>query len=132
MKKIKLLGISMLTLLIGLFCFVGCAPMEGEYKLSAWKLNVGATETEIKIDETSESYLSVNLEEDGVVTVSGKLVYNGLTVLDITTPQTGTWEKGEERNTVEISVGNVFNVTATMKKNTMTVKLMAGTLILKK
>ena len=106
--------------------------MEGEYKLSAWKLNVGATETEIKIDESSESYLSVNLEEDGVVTVSGKLAYNGLTVLDITTPQTGTWEKGEERNIVEISVGNVFNVTATVKGNTMTVKLMAGTLILKK
>lgn len=132
MKKIKLLVISILTLLIGLFCFAGCAPTEGEYKLSSWKLNVGGIETEIKIDENSESYLTVNLEEDGVVTVSGKLAYNGLTVLDITTPQTGTWEKGEERNIVEISVGNVFNVTATVKKNTMTVKFMAGTLILKK
>ena len=132
MKKIKLLVISILTLLLGLFCFAGCAPVEGEYKLSTWKLNVGATETEIKIDKNSENYLSVNLEEDGVVTVSGKLVYNGLTLLDITTPQTGTWEKGEDRDIVEISVGNVFNVTATVKKNTMTVKLVAGTLVLKK
>ena len=127
----KKLTAWIVTLLACIFCFASCVATEGEYKLSKWTLNVGATELEIDVSST-ESNFSVNLEEDGVVTVSGKLAYQGITYLDITTPQTGTWEKGEERNVIEISVGDVFNVTATVKNNKMTVKLIAGTLILEK
>ena len=130
MKKIKLLMVSLLTVLIGLFCFASCAATEGEYKLSSWKLPLIGTE--IKIDKDSESNLTVNLEEDGVVTVSGKLAYDGTTYLDITTPQTGVWEKGEDKNVIEISVGNIFNVTATVEKGTMTFSGIFGTLTLEK
>ena len=130
MKKIKLWLASLLTVLLCAVCFSGCGAMQGEYKLSSWKLPLIGTE--ITIDKASESYLTVNLEDDGVVTVSGQLAYNGTTYLDITTPQTGTWEKGEEKNVVEISVGNVFNVTATVKGGKMEFNGLFGTLTLKK
>lgn len=114
MKKIKLLTVSLVTVLLCLFCLAGCS-MEGTYKLSKWKLpKIG---TEIVIDKDSESNLSINLEKDGVVTVSGKLVSSGIVLLDMTTPQTGTWEKGDN-GIVKISVG-ILQVEATVKGGEM-------------
>lgn len=129
MKKIKLLIVSLLTVLMSLFCLASCATTEGTYKLSSWKLPVVGTE--IVIDEESESYLSINLEKDGVVTVSGKLVVAGNTILDMTTPATGTWTKGDD-NAVEISAG-ILEVTATVKSGEMVFEsTLLGTLTLKK
>ena len=128
MKKIKLLTVSLLTVLLCMFCLVGCS-VEGQYKLSKWKLPVLGTE--IVIDEEADSSLSINLEKDGVVTVSGKLVVAGSTILDMTTPTTGSWEKNED-GTVKISAG-LLQVNATVKGGEMVFESsLLGTLTLKK
>ena len=116
MSKIKMAIVSMLVVLTALFCLVGCGQT-GKYVATAYKMG-GLT-----LDLTdSTSY--VELKGDDVAVVSIDL---GLGKLD----GTGTWTKGEEKNTVVVTVEGV-EYTATVEDGKMTMEIFGTSLIFTK
>lgn len=117
MKKIKTIVVSMLAALMALFCLVGCASTTGKYVATAYK--AGA----LTLDLTdSTSYVELKSGDEAVVSIDivvGKL------------EGTGTWAKGEEKNTVVITVEGV-EYTATVEDGKMTMSIFGTSLIFTK
>ena len=120
MKKVRVLLVSLLTMLVALFCFVGCGQT-GKYKAVSYKIGNATIEIEAD-DEAAASY--VELKGDDVAVVNIK-------VATLSWEGTGTWEKAEEDKTVKITVGGI-TYTATIEGKQMTLNLIAGSIVLEK
>ncbi len=117
MKKIKVFLVSLLTIVLAMFCLAGCGKT-GKYVATAYK--IGSTTTDLT---DSTSY--VELKGDNVAVVSIDLKITKI-------EGEGTWKEGEEKNTVVITVSNV-PYPVTIDGNTMTLDLgIAGSIILEK
>ena len=116
MRKMKTIVVSMLAALMALFCLVGCGTT-GKYVATAYKAG-NAT-----LDLTnSTSY--VELKSDDVAVVSIDLMLGKL-------EGTGTWTKGEEKNTVVVTVGGIKYI-ATVEGGKMTMEIFGTSLIFTK
>ena len=117
MRKIKTIVVSMLAVLMALFCLVGCGTT-GKYVATAYK--VGSITTTL-----TESTSYVELKGDNVAVVSIDMKLGKI-------EGEGTWAKGEEKNTVVITVSGI-PYTVTIDGNTMTLDMgFAGSIILEK
>ena len=116
MKKFKTAIVSMLVVLAALFCLVGCGTT-GKYVATAYKAGP------VTMDLTnSNSYVELKLDNQAVVSIDfvlGKL--EGV----------GTWAKGEEENTVIITIESV-PYTVTIEGGEMTMDIFGTSLIFKK
>ena len=116
MRKIKMAIVSMLVVLTALFCLVGCGQT-GKYVATAYKAG-GLT-----LDLTdSTSYVELKGDDEAVVSID--LVVGKL-------EGTGTWTKGEEKNTVVVTVEGV-EYTATVEDGKMTMNIFGTSLIFTK
>ena len=119
MKKVKLMFVSLLTVIISLLCLVGCGTA-GKYEAVSYKIGPAS----IAI-ENQENPSFVELKGDNTAVVSIDLA-NGVLELD----GTGTWEEKEDKKIVITIEGVPFN--ATVDGNTLTVQLLAGSVVLEK
>lgn len=119
MKKVKLMFVSLLTVIISLFCLVGCGTA-GKYEAISYK--VGPASIAISNQE-NPSYVELKSDKTAVVSID---LANGLLKVD----GTGTWEEKEDKKIVITIEGVAFN--ATVDGDTLTVQLVAGSVVLQK
>ena len=93
MKKIKILLVSILTLMLSLFCFTGCGE-KGKYEIKEY-VTGSITKT---ADDDNDSF--IELKKDDVAVVSIDLVVFEL-------EGEGTWKKGDEKNEIVLSVSGI-------------------------
>lgn len=97
MRKIKVFVVSVLTVLLAMFCLAGCGET-GKYALTSCKV----ASAEINISE-NDSYVELKSENVAVVSIDlavGKLEGEG------------TWKKGAEKGAVVITLDGVdYNMT---------------------
>ena len=105
MKKVKLYLVSLLTIVMALFCFVGCGPV-GKYTATSYKM--GPVSMEIK---DSNSYIELKLDKSAVIHIE-------VSALNMSIDDSGTWEKGEDKE-VKITTENM-TYTVTVDGNTLT------------
>ena len=130
MKKVKVFLVGILTLVLSLFCLVGCGPA-GTYKFES--LTVGAlgfektyeVGQEYNGEELTKDYFTLELKDDGTAVIGD----DGETF-------NCQWTEGED-GTITFKQNGLTLYTATIDGSTMTVKVgdtsLAGmTLILKK
>ena len=116
MRKMKTAIVSMLAALMALFCLVGCGTT-GKYIATAYKAGP------ITMDLTdSDSYVELKGGDEAVVSID--LVVGKL-------EGTGTWTKGEEKNTVVVTVEGI-EYTATIEDGKMTMNIFGTSLIFTK
>ncbi len=120
MKKVRVLLVSLLTMLVALFCFVGCGQT-GKYKAVSYKIGNATIEIETD-DEAAASYVELKADDVAVVNIK---------VATLSWEGTGTWKKAEEDKTVKITVGGI-TYTATIDGKQMTLNLIAGSIVLEK
>ncbi len=107
MKKTNAILVGILTLILSLFCLVGCGE-NGVYKVSEYKMGA----VSVDVDETkTESYIQLN---------SDKSVKMVLKVASVSLNGEGTWEAAEEKNTYKLSVDNI-DYTVKIEKGEMTI-----------
>ncbi|MBQ8291522.1 MAG: hypothetical protein IJX88_03305 [Clostridia bacterium] len=103
MKKVKSLLVSLLVVIMALFCFAGCGE-KGKYVVTSYKMG-GAS-----LSVTSDSY--IELKDKDVAEVS-------ISIMGIFTLEgTGTWKTGDD-NKVTITLEGV-EYTATVADDVMT------------
>ena len=116
MRKIKMAIVSMLVVFTVLFCLVGCGQT-GKYVATAYKAG------SLTLDLTdSTSYVELKGGDEAVVSID--LVVGKL-------EGTGTWAKGEEKNTVVVTVEGI-EYTATVEDGKMTMNIFGTSLIFTK
>lgn len=98
MKKVKLYLVSLLTIVMALFCFVGCGPI-GKYTATAYKMgsmsidiNNSNSYIELKIDKTAEIHIEIS-------------------ALNMSIDDSGTWEKGDDKEVVIKTENTTYTVT---------------------
>jgi Zn/Cd-binding protein ZinT len=99
MKKFKVFLVSLLTIVMSLFCFASCG-VEGTYKFESLTVQLIGTTT-IKVgdeylgQEVTEDFMTITLNKDNTVSFSrdGE-------------DSDGTWEKGEDGHII-ITVGGM-------------------------
>ena len=97
MKKVKLYLVSILTILMALFSFVGCGPV-GKYTATAYKL--GSASISI---EDSNSYIELKLDKSATIHID---IAGVMTVED-----SGKWEKGEGKEVKITTDSTTYTVT---------------------
>ena len=108
--------VSMLAALMALFCLVGCGQT-GKYVATAYKAG------SLTLDLTeSTSFVELKSGDEAVVSID-----LGIGELE----GTGTWAKGEEKNTVVITVDGI-EYTATVEDGKMTMSIFGTSLIFTK
>lgn len=116
MKNVKVFLVGFLTLVLSLFCLVGCGKT-GKYEAVSYTI-AGFTK---EVEEGENSYVELKGENVAVVSISvGSLNWEG----------EGTWEEGEDGK-VSIKVG-LFTYTATIDGNEMALDMGIGTINLEK
>ena len=97
MRKIKMFFVSLLAMMLALFCFASCGEV-GKYNVVSFV--VSNTETTLT-DNTSY----VELKKDNVadVSITVEIPFIG----EKTLAGEGTWEKGEEKNTYVITISGI-------------------------
>ena len=117
MKKVKVLLVGILTLVLSLFCLVGCFE-QGKYEAVSYSLG----SLSVEVDEDDDSYVELKGDDVAVVSISvGTLTWEG----------EGTCTKGEEKGTVVITISGIEH-TATIDGSTMTLDLGIGSIKLEK
>ena len=113
MKKVKVFLVGILTLVLSLFCLVGCFKT-GVYKATAIKTTIlgATTTTELEPGEDS-SYIELKSDNVAVVSIN-------LSITKIET--TGTWTEGEDGK-VMIETESGVDYTVTIDGSTMTLDL---------
>lgn len=130
MKKMRILLVGILTLILSLFCLVGCGP-QGTYKFQSLTAGaLGFTKTyevgeEYNGEVLTEDYFTLELQKDGVAKIG-----------DDGENFTCEWEEQEDGSIVFKKDGNTL-YTATIDGNEMTLEFgdtdLAGmTMVLKK
>ena len=104
MKKVKLYLVSLLTIVMALFSFVGCGPV-GKYTATSYKM--GPVSVAI---EDSNSYIELKLDKSATIHID---IAGVMTIED-----RGKWEKGEDKE-VKITTENT-TYTVTVDGNTLT------------
>ena len=119
MKKIKMLLVGLLTVLMSLYCLTGCYLLQvGTYKAVSYK----AGPVSIEVGEDNESYVELKYNKEAYVSID----------LVVTKMEgTGTWEAGEEKNEVIITIDEV-KYPVTIEGNTMTVEILGTEVILER
>ena len=124
MKKVKLMFVSLLTVIISLFCLVGCGTA-GTYKFYKLETSIGSW-------EVGENFMGTTLTEDFMT-----LVLNSDNTFSLTEKEdgetddtVGTW--AEEDGKVTLSVDGEAIMTGTLDGNTITFEVMGQKTILKK
>ena len=92
MKKVKSYLVALLTIVMALFCFVGCTPF-GKYTATAYK--IGSVSIEI---EDGNSYIELKIDKTAVIHID---IAGVMTIED-----SGTWERGEEDKEYIITTEN--------------------------
>ncbi len=115
MKKVKLFLVSLLTVILSLFCLVGCTA--GKYKAVSY--NLGFVSFDIT-DEDNESYVELKGDKTAIVHVKVDV---------ISVDGTGTWEEKDDEISITIE-GITYN--ATEKDGVLTVNFLVGSVVLKK
>lgn len=115
MKKVKLFLVSLLTVILSLFCLVGCTT--GKYKAVSYK--IGPASVDIT-DEDNESYVELKGDNTAIVHVK---------VATISVDGTGTWEEKDDK--ISITIEGV-TYSATEKDGVLTVNFLIGSVVLKK
>lgn len=104
MKKSSTILVSLLTIVMALFCFVGCGPI-GKYTATKYKAGI------VSVDiDNSESYIELKLDKTATIHIN---IANIMTIED-----SGTWEKGEDKEV--IITGKNLTYTVTVDGNTLT------------
>lgn len=103
MKKVKLMLVSLLTVIISLFCLVGCG-VAGKYNVASYK----SSSVTIEI-QNNESYVELKNDNTAVLSVDVASIFK--------LEGEGTWAK--EDNKVVITVDGV-EYNATLDGNTLT------------
>ena len=112
MKKVKLLFVSLLTVVLSLLCLASCG-VNGKYTLAS--IQVGSTTTTV---EESESF--VELKSDNAATVS--ITVNVPLVGEKTLQGEGSWKEGDEDKAYVITLDGIpYNVTIDGKVLTLSV-----------
>ena len=117
MKKLKVFLVSLLTVVMAMFCLGACGQ-QGKYEAVSYKL-LGAT---VDISGDDASYVELKSKNEAVVSI---------TIASMTWEGTGTWEKGEEKNTVVITIDGVSH-NATVEDGKMTLDMGVGSIIFEK
>ncbi len=119
MKKFRTIMVTVLAMLMVLFCFASCGKT-GKYEAVAY--TIGGWKKEV---EETDDLSYIELKKDNVATVSislGTLSWSG----------DGTWKESEEKeNTVLITVG-ILTYEAVVEGGTMTLNMGIGSVELKK
>ena len=115
MKKVKLYLVSLLTILMALFSFVGCGPV-GKYTATAYKS--GSISYAIE-----ESNFYIELKQDKTAVINIEIPALLLTIND----NNATWEKGEGKE-VKITTRNI-TYTATVDGKTLSFPWWNGVVI---
>ena len=119
MKKFRTILVTVLAMLMVVFCFASCGKT-GKYTATSYTI-AGFT----KVVEETEDPSYVELKKDNVATVYiklGTLSWSG----------DGTWKESEEKeNTVLITVG-IITYEAVVDGGTMTLNMGIGSVELKK
>ena len=121
MKKVKMLLVSLLTVVICLFCLVGCGTA-GTYKFAKLETTVlGTLEVGEKFmgEELTEDYMVLTLNSDNTFSLSSDDEDN-----------VGTWT--EKAGKVTLSVEGKALTTATLNGNDLTFELFGQKITLKK
>lgn len=105
MKKVKCCLVSLLTIVMALFCFAGCGPV-GKYTATKYKL--GGISMDI---DNSESYIELKLDKTATIHID-------ISVINMTIEDSGTWEKSEDNKV--IITGENLTYTVTVDGNTLT------------
>ena len=111
MKKVKLYLVSLLTILMALFSFVGCGPV-GKYTATSYKTN----SISVAIEDNN-SYIELKLDKTAVIHID---VASFITIND----SNATWEKGEGKE-VKITTGNI-TYTAMVEGKTLSLPILSG------
>ncbi len=120
MKKMKVFLVGILTLVLSLFCLVGCFKT-GKYEVVSY---TGAISGSQSVPKDDESY--VELKSDNIVKV-----YLSSDVLPIgSIDEVGTWTEMED-GTIKIEAG-IFITTVTIDGGTMTFEYSGRTYTCKK
>ncbi len=120
MKKMKVFLVGILTLVLSLFCLVGCFKT-GKYEAVTYtSVGLLGTTTE-EFPEDNASY--IELKDEGVVYVS-------LEILGQEIEGEGTWTDNED-GTITIKAG-ILNVTATLEGGTLIFEFLGSTITFKK
>lgn len=98
MKKVKVYLVSLLTVIMALFCFVGCTPV-GKYTATAYKL--GSASLEIK---DSNSYIELKIDKTAEIHIE-------ISALGMSIDDSGTWEKGEDKEVIITTENTTYTVT---------------------
>lgn len=117
MKKVKVLLVGLLTMVMCLFCFVGCGE-KGVYKVTEYKVgpaSVEVTDSESYIELKGDNVATMSIDVAKVVTLEGE----------------GTWAKGEEKNSYIVTIENV-EYPVTIVDGEMTVEILGTKLVLVK
>lgn len=102
MKKIKSAFLSVLVLLVGLFCFAACgkADVAGTYRFSSMTMTQNGMEITLQAGEQfmgmitlNEDFVTLTLNEDG----SMSMTLAGETM-------SGTWAQGEGKNQITMTM----------------------------
>lgn len=124
MKRVKLALVSLLMVIISLFCLAGCG-YNGKYVAS--KIKMGNTTTTITVEEGEPtSYVELKSGNEAVISIHIDMLF-----FEQTIESTGTWKKGEEDKTVVITTDN-GEYTVIVDGGTMTLDLGVAQLILEK
>ncbi len=97
MKKVKLLVVSILTVILSLLCLASCG-VEGKYTLVS--IQLGSSTTTV---EESTSYVELKSENVADVSITIDLPLVGEKSLT----GEGTWKEGEEDNSYVITVSGI-------------------------
>lgn len=90
MKKIKILLVSLLTVILSLFCLASCGET-GKWEVTKYK--VGS----VYIEVDDESYIEMK---------SDKTIVIAIKIGSATIEKEGTWAKGEEKGTYLLTFEN--------------------------
>ena len=118
MKKVKAFFVSLLAVVMCLFCLVACGE-KGKYEVVSY--TVGGFKQEVSDDDSS--YIELKSDDVAVVYIKfGTMSWEG----------EGTWAKDEDKDdTVNITVGGI-TYSATIDGDTMTLNMIVGSIVLEK
>lgn len=99
MKKVKIWLLTLLTVVMALFGLSACGET-GVYKVSEYKVGIVSFDVD---EDATDSYIELK---------SGNEVVLNISVERVSLEGTGTWEKGEEKNSYVLNVeGEKYPVT---------------------
>lgn len=116
MKKCKLFLITVLTVILSLFCFAGCFE-QGKYEIE--EIVTGNTVKEV---DNNLSYIELKKGNVAVVSID-------LALLKV--EGEGTWKKGDEKNQIIISIKGI-DYTVVKESDTLTLDAGLAKLVFEK